>query len=128
MVGRHPYEVEAGVRFSSGPPAPRLVRRYETMVTREEVLEALKRVIDPEIGANIVDLGFVYGVEVSDDDVTVRMTLTAPGCPLRMLFLKQVEAVVKELGARNVNIELVFDPPWSPEMMSEELRKRFGFE
>ncbi len=98
------------------------------MVTREEVLEALKRVIDPEIGANIVDLGFVYGVEVSDDDVTVRMTLTAPGCPLRMLFLKQVEAVVKELGARNVNIELVFDPPWSPEMMSEELRKRFGFE
>ena len=91
-------------------------------------MEALKKVHDPELGVNIVDLGLIYDISVKDNDVHVKMTLTTPGCPLYMVFLKEVERAIKELGANKVEIELVFDPPWTPERMSKELRKRFGFE
>ena len=98
------------------------------MVTKEEVMNALRNVIDIEIGENIVDLGLIYDVRVEDEDtVYVKMTLTVPGCPLaRFLVGKAIESI-KSLGVKNVNIELTFDPPWTPERMSPELRKKFGF-
>ncbi|MHA1593679.1 MAG: metal-sulfur cluster assembly factor [Candidatus Baldrarchaeia archaeon] len=98
------------------------------MLTKEQVMDALKKVYDPELGVNIVDLGLIYEVNVKDKNVYIKMTLTTPGCPLYMMFLREVERAIKELGAENVEIELVFDPPWTPERMSRELRKRFGFE
>ncbi len=95
------------------------------MITKEEVIEKLKEVIDPELGFNIVDLGLIYGVETNGDDVSIKMTLTWPGCPLaQQLVGKAREAVESIPGIGKVNVELVFDPPWSPDMMSEEIKKK----
>nr|WP_269433404.1 iron-sulfur cluster assembly protein [Limnochorda pilosa] len=87
--------------------------------------EALKVVIDPELGLNVVDLGLIYGVDVNDEGkVSVRMTLTTPGCPLYATLNEQVEAAVRPLpGVRTVETELVWDPPWNPDMMSEEAKR-----
>ena len=95
------------------------------MVTREEILEALKEVYDPEIPVSIVDLGLVYGVETTEEgDVHVRITLTAPGCPLSHMLVRMVEdAIRREVrGVRNVRVEVVWDPPWTPERISERGR------
>lgn len=98
------------------------------MLTKEKILEALKKVYDWEVGANIVDLGLIYDINVSDDNVVhVKMTLTAIGCPLQAMFVQQVEAAVRALGAKDVSVELTFDPPWNPNMMSDELKRRFGY-
>ncbi len=97
------------------------------LVSENDVREALKKCIDPELGINIVDLGLVYGVKVSGEKVRVEMALTTPGCPLHAFFVKDVEEKVKALpGVREVEVELVWEPPWSPEKMSEEAKKRFG--
>ncbi len=100
------------------------------MVDRKQVLEALKNVYDPEIPIDIVNLGLIYGVDVNEDTgvVHVRMTLTAPGCPLTNLILADVKNTVKGLeGVKDVELELVFDPPWSPDMISEDAKKHLGF-
>jgi len=98
------------------------------MLTKEQVMEALKNVYDPELGVSVVDLGLIYDVKVEDEKVYVKMTLTTVGCPLALVIPRQVEDAVKKLGAKEVEVELTFDPPWNPSMMSKELRKRFGFE
>ena len=90
-------------------------------VTTEAVYEALKTVYDPEIPVNVVDLGLVYDVQVNDSDVYVQMTLTFPGCGMGPYIGQQ------ELdGVEEVQIEMVFDPPWSPELISEEARSQLG--
>ncbi len=87
----------------------------------------MRNVIDPEIGLNIVDLGFIYGVDVKGASVNVRMTLTNPGCPMHSMFTHEVESALKmAFGDVNVSVELVFDPPWTPEKMSKDARKRLG--
>ena len=97
------------------------------MVSKDSVMEALKRVIDPELGINIVDLGLIYGVDIKDNKVEVRMTMTVPGCPLASMMVMGVEREIRNLkGVEDVKIKLVFDPPWTPQRMSEDLRKRFG--
>jgi len=99
------------------------------MVTEEEVLAALKNVVDPELGINVVDLGLIYDVKVKEGDVVhVKMTLTVPTCPLYALFTKQVEEAVKKAGAKEVEVELTFDPPWTPDRMSPEAKKILGLE
>jgi len=98
------------------------------MVTKDQVMEALKKVYDPELGVSVVDLGLIYDVKVENEKVYVKMTLTTVGCPLALVIPRQVENAVRELGVKNVEVELTFDPPWNPSMMSEELRKRFGIE
>ena len=97
-------------------------------VTREEVYQALKTVYDPEIPVNVVDLGLIYDVQVSDDsNVFVQMTLTFPGCGMGPHIAQQAEWAVQDLdGVEEVEIELTFDPPWSPEMISEEARMMLG--
>ena len=93
----------------------------------EEVYECLKAVYDPEIPVNIVDLGLVYDVQVKEKDVFVQMTLTFPGCGMGPYIAQQAEWAIQELdGVGNVEIELTFDPPWTPEMISEGAKSQLG--
>jgi metal-sulfur cluster biosynthetic enzyme len=99
------------------------------MLKDQDIFNALKGVIDPELGINVVDLGLVYGVEINEGVVRVEMTLTSPGCPLAGLIDQMVKSVVGKLeGVERVELELVWDPPWIPAMMSEEVREEFGVE
>jgi metal-sulfur cluster biosynthetic enzyme len=94
-----------------------------------QVLDALRQVIDPELGINIVDLGLVYGTEVREDRVHVRMTMTTPACPMEELLMEMVHpAILREIpGARTVDVDLVWDPPWRPEMMSQTAKSQLGW-
>ncbi|MDA1127239.1 MAG: metal-sulfur cluster assembly factor [Chloroflexi bacterium] len=99
----------------------------EATVTTEMIYEALKSVYDPEIPVNVVDLGLVYDVQVTNSDVYVQMTLTFPGCGMGPYIGQQAEWAIQELdGVEEVQIEMVFDPPWSPELISEEARAQLG--
>jgi len=99
------------------------------LITKERVLKALKKVYDPEIPVNIVDLGLIYGIEIKDNVVNIRMTMTAPGCPVAFLLVEMVKEAVREEvpEAKEVNVELVWDPPWTPDRMSEEAKRILGF-
>jgi metal-sulfur cluster biosynthetic enzyme len=92
------------------------------MPTAEEVTEALRAVYDPEIGINIVDLGLVYGVEIEDHRVRVNMTLTSPLCPLGPIISTQAKAILTSQfeDVEDVEINLVWDPPWDPRTMASE--------
>lgn len=95
----------------------------ETTINEEEVWEALKAVTDPEIGIDVVNLGLVYGVAVEDSTVKVLMTLTSMGCPATGLIEFQAkEAVGTVDGVKDVVIDWTFDPPWSPDKLTEEGR------
>lgn len=99
------------------------------MVEKEEVKEKLKNVIDPETQVSIVDMGFVRDVDIDDGRVEIKMTLTTPGCPLHSMFTSEVRDGVSEVrGVEEVDVELVFDEPWRPEMMSDEAKKELGME
>jgi len=96
---------------------------------RGSVIAALRTVYDPEIPVNIYDLGLIYGLEVDDDvgTVAIRMTLTAPGCPVAQTFPATVEQAVRRVPrVREAHVELVWDPPWSRERMSEAARLELG--
>ena len=99
-------------------------------LNQESVMEMLRYVFDPELQANIVDLGLVYGVDVKDGgDVLVRMTLTSPACPYGPTLLYQVRQALKALkGVREVDVQLVWEPPWGPDRMSEDIRLELGFD
>jgi metal-sulfur cluster biosynthetic enzyme len=102
-------------------------------VTQDEVLSALKQCYDPEIPVNIVDLGLIYGVrfEPAEDqqDVTVDMTLTSQGCPAHVMIGEQVKSRLEQLpGVRNANVNVVWEPAWTPERLSEDARKQLGIE
>lgn len=85
-------------------------------MTPADVIAALRSVFDPELGLSVVELGLIYGVTVEEDRVTVRMTLTAPGCPLHAVMPEWVREAVRALpGVREVDVQLTFDPPWTPE-------------
>ncbi len=98
-------------------------------ITKEEVLEALKEVYDPEIPVNVVDLGLVYGVEVDEGDVSVRMTLTFAGCGMGPYIAQQAEWRLAEIeNVEDVNVEMVYDPPWTPDMITEDGKKLLGLD
>ena len=99
-----------------------------TQITKEQVLERLKEVYDPEIPVNVVDLGLIYDVQVSDqNDVSVQMTLTAPGCGMGPYIAQQAEWAISELeDLEDVTVEMVFDPPWSPDMLTEDGKTLLG--
>ena len=89
-----------------------------TVVTKEEVMEALHDVFDPEIPVNVVDLGLIYGCDVEDNNVTVEMTLTFAGCGMGPYIAQQAEWRIAEIEAvEDVNVEMVFDPPWNPDLI-----------
>lgn len=96
---------------------------------RSGVIDALRAVYDPEIPVNIYDLGLIYVLDVDDGQgrVGIRMTLTAPGCPVAQTFPATVENAVRQVpGVREVSVDLVWDPPWSQEQMSEAARLQLG--
>ena len=97
-------------------------------VTQDDVYEALEEVIDPELGLDFVSLGLVYDVEIEDADVYVTFTLTTPGCPIGPQVSEQIKEFVGELeGVDEVHPKMVFDPPWSPDMMSEDAKFALGY-
>lgn len=96
------------------------------MAGKEEVMEALRKVMDPHIGVNIVDMGFILGVKVDGKRAFIKMTLTTPHCPMGRILLKQAKEAVEGLGVK-ADVEMVFDPPWTPEMMSDAARKALGW-
>ena len=101
----------------------------EEMVTRQSVIDIMKNVYDPEIPVNVVDLGLVYGVEVDEGDVHVLMTLTAPGCGMGPMIAQQAEWAISELeGVEDVEVEMTFDPPWNPDLISEDGKKLLGID
>ena len=115
----------------------RLARRQEPAAPQpaaadagleERIVAALRTVFDPEIPVNIYDLGLVYGLDVAADGaVAIRMTLTAPACPVAGVMPGLVESAVRQVaGVSSVNVELVWDPPWTKERMSEEARLQLG--
>ncbi len=99
-------------------------------LTKESVLEALRDVFDPEIPVNVVDLGLVYDCDVDDEgDVSVKMTLTFPGCGMGPYIAQQAEWRIAELdGVEDVEVEMVYDPPWNPDMISEEGKAQLGLD
>jgi metal-sulfur cluster biosynthetic enzyme len=100
----------------------------EAELTEERILEALKNVLDPELGINIVDLGLVYDVAIEDDAVHITYTLTTMGCPIGPLIEEQMARMLADVpGIERVDAEMVLRPPWSPEMMSEEAKAALGF-
>jgi FeS assembly SUF system protein len=96
---------------------------------RERVIDALRTVFDPEIPVNIYDLGLVYALDVEAEtgDVLIRMTLTAPGCPVAQTFPETVGECIESVeGVRHAQVELVWDPPWTKEQLSEAARLQLG--
>lgn len=99
------------------------------MPTAEDIWERLRYCYDPEIPLNIVDLGLIYNVEVNDGDVRVEMTLTAQGCPSHTEISRDVKQTVLAVpGVNTADVRVVWDPPWSPERISPEGRKKLGIE
>jgi metal-sulfur cluster biosynthetic enzyme len=97
------------------------------MLSQDTVYESLKQIYDPEVGINIVDMGLVYGLEIEDQKVGVIMTLTSPGCPAGPQILSQIDSALKELeGVEDVDIQVVWSPPWTPDMLSDEARDQLG--
>ena len=97
------------------------------MATKEQVFEALQTCYDPEIPVNIVDLGLIYDVEVSDDKVMVKMTLTAPGCGMGPMIASEAQQKILELpGVSEASVDLVWDPPWDPSRISDEAKQKLG--
>ena len=94
-----------------------------------EVREALRTVQDPEAGMNVLDLGLVYAIEVEPGKVRVAMTMTSPACPAASFLVDEAAAAIRDIAPEglDVQVELVWEPPWTPERMSEEARARFGW-
>ena len=98
------------------------------MLTAQTVRKKLSRVIDPELQINIVDLGLVYDIKVQKGVVKILMTLTTPGCPLSGIFEELIQHALRDAeGFSKLSVELTFDPPWTPELMSDEAKADLGF-
>jgi metal-sulfur cluster biosynthetic enzyme len=98
------------------------------MPTLEEVEDALTNVIDPELGLDFVELGLIYGVEISGSDVHITFTLTSPACPIGPQVSEQIEEFVGEIeGVEEVTSTMTFQPPWTPDKMSEDAKFALGY-
>ncbi|MFB6209450.1 MAG: metal-sulfur cluster assembly factor [Candidatus Nanohaloarchaea archaeon] len=97
------------------------------MANEEDVREQLKNVIDPELDINIVDLGLIYEIDVDDEDnISILMTLTTPGCPLHSVFDEMVKKEISKLEVGVIDVELTFEPRWTPDKMSDDARDEMG--
>ncbi len=97
------------------------------MVSQANILETLRKVYDPEIPVNLVDLGLIYDVYVDDSNVVIKMTLTAVGCPMHTVISQNVKEAVEALdGVTEVRVEIVWEPRWNPDMISPEGRIALG--
>ncbi len=96
---------------------------------KEEIKKKLKEIIDPELGINIVDLGLIYDIKIEKEgEVTITMTLTTPTCPLGDYILDEIRQKLSTIkGIKSITINLVFDPPWTPEKINEEIKKKLFY-
>lgn len=99
------------------------------LILEEDIVKMLKTVYDPEIPVNIYDLGLIYGVDIDEEkNVVITMTLTAPGCPAADFIMEDVIMKVESVpGVKSVDVKLVFEPTWHPDLMSEEAKLELGF-
>ncbi len=98
-------------------------------VTMDEIKEALRDVYDPEIPVNVYDLGLIYDIQLNEGNVYVQMTLTAPGCGMGPYIAQNAEWRIAEIeGVEDVEVEMTFDPPWNPEMITEDGKKLLGLD
>ena len=99
------------------------------MRTEPDILDALKQIIDPELGISIVDLGLVYRAEWTKSGINVALTVTAPSCPIGEMLVEEAKTAlrVRFSDMASIHVELVWDPPWSPDRMSEEARRQLGW-
>ena len=101
----------------------------QQQVTKEQVFSELRKCMDPEVPVNVVDLGLIYGVNVSDkNNVDIKMTMTTRGCPMHETLVSDVKRNLNKLeGIGSVNVEIVWDPPWSIEKMNPAVREKLGY-
>jgi FeS assembly SUF system protein len=101
----------------------------EFLQKEEQIVRMLRTVYDPEIPVNVYDLGLIYNIDIQDNgDVNIEMTLTAPNCPAVDFIVEDVVSKVESVeGVEKVNVNIVFDPPWDTDMMSEEAKLELGF-
>jgi metal-sulfur cluster biosynthetic enzyme len=99
------------------------------MVTEQQIWDALREVIDPELGINVVDLGLVYHVGVQDGRVRVAMTMTTQACPLHAYLTESAETVIRQHAPEvdSIAVEMVWEPPWHPAMMSKAAKQQLGW-
>ena len=98
------------------------------MVTKQQIMKSLEGCIDPEIGISVVDMGLIYDVNVKDDRVHIKMTLTNPECPMARMISHDVEETVKSIkGVKKVEVEIVWEPRWTPDRLSEKAKKMLGY-
>ena len=109
---------------TANPPSP-----AGPYAERERLItENLKQIYDPEIPMNIVDLGLIYGFDWTGDDVTLKMTLTAPGCPVAGILAEEIKTAIEKVpNVHSAKVDMIWDPPWSPERMSEFAKRQFGY-
>ncbi len=93
----------------------------------DQIRESLRQVYDPELGVNIVDLGLVYDIREEADKVYVQMTLTTPGCPMHDTIVGGVHRVLQDKTDKEIDVDLVWEPRWSPQKMSEAAKEQLGF-
>jgi metal-sulfur cluster biosynthetic enzyme len=110
-------------------PAPSPASPTGPYAERERLItENLKQIYDPEIPMNIVDLGLVYGFDWAGDDVTLKMTLTAPGCPVAGILADEVKLAIEKVpNVKSAKVDMIWDPPWTPDRMSEFAKRQFGY-
>ncbi|MEM3364482.1 MAG: metal-sulfur cluster assembly factor [Candidatus Micrarchaeia archaeon] len=96
-------------------------------ITESKLRDALRSVIDPELGVNVVDLGLIYDININRDAVKIKMTLTTPMCPLAPVIIEGVQKAAEGVeGVKKVDVEVTFDPPWSIDRVSPGLREKMG--
>jgi len=97
-------------------------------LNEEAVRAALRSVNDPEVGMNVVELGLIYGIEIAPGTIRVRMTMTTPSCPMGAMITDEARAALKALAPEaEIDVQLVWEPPWDSSMMSAEAKKHFGW-
>lgn len=136
LGGNYTVTVNGNMMRVDGTDAAALGLKAETiefadkgdgLVHQEQIEQALRTIFDPEIPINLLDLGLIYGIEIQDTGVQIRMTLTAPTCGMGPVLISDVKyRVAKVPNVESVEVELVFDPPWSREMMTEEAQLEAG--
>nr|WP_306050653.1 SUF system Fe-S cluster assembly protein [Oceaniradius stylonematis] len=128
MEDQTPQTAQTEAPATAATPTPSALPRGELARMTDDIVAALKTVYDPEIPADIYELGLIYRVDIEDDrTVKVEMTLTAPGCPVAGEMPGWVENAVRTVeGVMDVEVEMTFDPPWTPDRMSEEAQIAVG--
>ena len=119
------------MRFFSKKKKPEVEAPVETLekTNEEEVIDVLKTCYDPEIPIDLWNLGLIYEIKIADNNIDIVMSLTTPGCTMGQHMADDIKLKLEQLkNVKNINVKVVFDPPWQPEMMSNEGRKKLGFD